>query len=474
MSKSLRIYLIVVFTLCLVGATLLLSSCANDEHVHSYGEWEETAAKCEIAGQRMRTCSECGDVETEPIEKLGHDWEKETIETETCQRGGKYLYSCKRADCGASKTETTSPVDHKWIFVNRVEATCVGTGSVTYRCDFGCNTPRVDTLKPIGHNFSNSYTVDEQPSYEKEGSQSKHCTRSGCNQKSDVQAVPRLQATYTVTVKDPCGSTYYGSATVVFYVNGVLKEQVTIASNQVATITLNSPNCNVKITGLNKGYYADESGYDISAEQPTLTVRLGASLNEDKTIWHQYHIGDIMYNEVYTYYVGEDSTATISTSEILSSKKGILMNFYFDGCSPCNSEMAALIEVANQYKDEVAVLMLNIQYESEALIKSFRKRNNAVDSPLYFLTETSNKKAFQDFIWNMKSAPWSAFIDCNGQIIYWQVGAMSKSAFQLAIQRYILDRYDILRPSTEKANNNSATIGNFTTIAIIPSKKFGF
>ena len=248
-----------------------------------------------------------------------------------------------------------------------------------------------------------------------------------------------------------------------------------MTNSNLTSCTLNAGSCTVKLTNLSAGYFMQKDYYEITAEQPQLSVCLGAASPGERTTWHQYHIGDILYNQQYVYYVGDNETGTISTSEILSTKKGILLNFFFDGCPPCNSEMAALIEVANQYKDDVQVLMLNSQYESEELIKSFRKRNHAVDSPLYFLTEESNKKAFQDFAYKIKTAPWTACIDCNGQLVYWnEGGAMSKSAFQSVIQRYILDRYNILHTSAEKTNDNSATISNITTIAIIPSKKFGF
>ena len=71
MSKRLRIYLTALFAVCLAAICLLFSACNKVEHIHSYGDWEETAAGCETAGQRTRTCGECGDVQTEPIEKSG-------------------------------------------------------------------------------------------------------------------------------------------------------------------------------------------------------------------------------------------------------------------------------------------------------------------------------------------------------------------------------------------------------------------
>ncbi len=58
-----------------------LASCGDNtgdaEHVHSFGEWEVVAeATCTSDGLKKRECSdsECGEVDTETISALGHDW----------------------------------------------------------------------------------------------------------------------------------------------------------------------------------------------------------------------------------------------------------------------------------------------------------------------------------------------------------------------------------------------------------------
>lgn len=509
MAKRLRIYRIALFALCVIATILLFSACAKNEHVHSYGEWEVRAATCEAAGQRTRRCGECGAVQTEPIEKLGHDWQEvevikkatceedglmsaacgrcdahedeqvvsalghdwqtEKIEEETCLHGGRYLHTCKRADCSATKTTTTQPVDHKWSLVSRVEATCESNGSATYKCDYGCQTPREDTLAAIGHSFGDSYTVDVEPTYDTEGKKSKHCSHSGCIATNDPQTIPRKEVTYSVTIKDSCGSYYYGSATVEFYVKGELVESAPMADSRVNTITLHSPDCNVKLSGLNKGYSAAQDGYDLSEEQPDITVRLGASLMDaPKEQLPFYKTGSVLYDQEYTYYGANNVLETTTLKDILAVKKGIIMNFYFNGCPPCNSEMQGLIKISREYQDDIAIIMVNY-YDTEKDLLAFRDRNNAADTPLMFLNVDSSKYTFRDFASVVKSFPTSAFIDCNGQVVMMHVGGISQSGFGSYIKSYILNRYDILHPT----QTNSLSVTSAAE-AILPSKKFGF
>ena len=59
---------------------------------HSYGEWTTvTPATCTTAGQKQRTCAECGHVETKEIPATGHHWKDNGDGTHTCP------------DCGATE-----------------------------------------------------------------------------------------------------------------------------------------------------------------------------------------------------------------------------------------------------------------------------------------------------------------------------------------------------------------------------------
>lgn len=56
---------------------------------HSYGEWVvDTPATCTTAGQKKRTCTECGHVETQEIPATGHHWVDKGDGTHTCTKCG--------------------------------------------------------------------------------------------------------------------------------------------------------------------------------------------------------------------------------------------------------------------------------------------------------------------------------------------------------------------------------------------------
>ena len=56
---------------------------------HIYGEWVvDTPATCTTAGQKKRTCTECGHVETQEIPATGHHWKDNGNGTHTCTNCG--------------------------------------------------------------------------------------------------------------------------------------------------------------------------------------------------------------------------------------------------------------------------------------------------------------------------------------------------------------------------------------------------
>ena len=553
MSKKQKYIRISLFALCLMTAVLVLAACAANEHTHTYGEWNESVATCETAGQRSRVCGECGKAESETIKplghlwddgvvsrnatcedrglmkytctradckktrdeeinQLGHDWQAEevlvsaTCETQgmssavcsrcdardaehvipaldhkwddgretltpDCEHSGEKLYQCTRDNCTKSKTEPIDALGHLWSdWKNETAATCTEQGSEVRACvRVDCMESQRRITNAIGHKWSNDYIVDEAPTYEHDGVESKHCTNIGCNETKESQSIPRLEVTYIVYVKDSCGSYYYGNATLEFYVKGELVETAPLADSRVNTLSLHSPECNVKVTGLNKGYSANAEGYDLTEAQPVVTVCLSAAvMDAPKEALPFYKTGSVLYDQEYTYYGANNVLETTTLKDILAVKKGIIMNFYFNGCSPCNNEMQGLINISRVYQDDIAIIMVNY-YDTEKDLLAFRDRHNAADTPLMFLNVDSSKYTFRDFASVVKAFPTSAFIDCNGQVVTMPVGGMTQSAFDSYIKSYILNRYDILHPT----QTNSFGVTSAAEV-ILPSKRFWF
>ena len=68
------------------------------------------------------------------------------------------------------------------------EPTCTKEGIKTYTCK-NCATTKTETVKALGHDYSNEWTIDKAATCTQEGSKSHHCTR--CDDKKDVTVIPK-------------------------------------------------------------------------------------------------------------------------------------------------------------------------------------------------------------------------------------------------------------------------------------------
>ena len=79
---------------------------------------------------------------------------------------------------------------HKWNDGKILQqATCTKQGLKEYTC-LTCNKIKIETIKTLGHDYSNNWTIDKAATCTQEGSKSHHCTR--CNDKKDVTVIPKL------------------------------------------------------------------------------------------------------------------------------------------------------------------------------------------------------------------------------------------------------------------------------------------
>ena len=70
---------------------------------HVFGDWIITLEPtCTEAGEKTRTCSKCGAIETEEIEALDHDYIG-VVTDPTCTEPGYTVYTCSR--CGDTYTD---------------------------------------------------------------------------------------------------------------------------------------------------------------------------------------------------------------------------------------------------------------------------------------------------------------------------------------------------------------------------------
>lgn len=85
--------------------SISLSGSNSQDFPHAWGDWSETAGEnCLTPGKKTRTCSNCGDTQTEDLAVGPHDWGKWEVTTPaTCDEDGVETRVCSH---DASHTET--------------------------------------------------------------------------------------------------------------------------------------------------------------------------------------------------------------------------------------------------------------------------------------------------------------------------------------------------------------------------------
>ena len=88
-----------------------------------------------------------------------------------------------------------SPIVHKEHVWNDGEiskdSTCTEAGEKVYTCKV-CGETKTEAVEALGHDYSDEWTVDKEATCEEAGSKSHHCTRPGCDSKTDVTEIAAL------------------------------------------------------------------------------------------------------------------------------------------------------------------------------------------------------------------------------------------------------------------------------------------
>lgn len=157
------------------------------ECTHSWGEWTVTKeATCTEAGTRVRTCSICGETETETVAALGHDDSGEwtVVKAATCTETGIRELYCLR--CGELlKTEEIPMTPHNfgdWTIVTG--ATCTEDGERVRECK-DCGKRETEVIPALGHTEGEWIVVKEATENE-EGLKELYCTVCGELLKSET------------------------------------------------------------------------------------------------------------------------------------------------------------------------------------------------------------------------------------------------------------------------------------------------
>ena len=193
-------------------------------------------------------------------------------------------------------------------------------------------------------------------------------------------------ADYTVTILNVLGQPISG-VNVFVHEDGAADYNVCTAPAQTdsdgkVTFNLNTDKVySVGFVGVPEMYVA-KSGNDRANRYPLDTADTTVVLENDPDyIPAMYNLGDTMPNFTLTDINGN----TYELYDMLKEKKAVVLNFWFYGCGPCQSEFPALNTAYNSYKDKLELLAIN-DYPSDSLskVKNYAKdKGLTLDMPLF-------------------------------------------------------------------------------------------
>ncbi len=127
-----------------------------------------------------------------------------------------------------------------------------------------------------------------------------------------------------------------------------------------------------------------------------------------------------------------DDGETVTLKEHIG--KPIVLNFWATWCGPCKMEMPAIDKLYKEYKDEVGFIMVNQtdgRRETKEKVDKFINENG-YSFPVYYDTEFE-----ASYVYGVSSIPTSLFINAEGEIVDYHIGAMSEEILRKYINKIL-------------------------------------
>lgn len=243
---------------------------------------------------------------------------------------------------------------------------------------------------------------------------------------------PQGDTLYTVNVKT-VGGMVMSDIDVYVYTDDSLNEMLDYDKTDdkgVATFNLDkSDNYAIVLTPVPKGYKVEDSyKFDGTKKDIVLT----SSLVTDADIsTATLGLGDVMYD----FTVMKPDGTEIKLSEVLKSKKLVVLNFWYTTCSWCLEEFPLMQELYKNYKDDIEIIALNPMEDNNA-VDGFQKQYGYTFPMASCPASWANTFGVQGY-------PTSVFIDQYGVICVVESGAItSKRPWVCAFDHFTADKYE--------------------------------
>lgn len=264
---------------------------------------------------------------------------------------------------------------------------------------------------------------------------------TGCHDESDSTGTkaPNNDATgaegtllYTITVKGEGGMLLSDVTVKLFDMQGI--ETATGKTNDKGEYQawLYPAKYTVKVEGLKAGY----SAQDVTTTEQGGLVEVVANTelitDQYPNQPDSYAIGDVMYDFAFV-----KDGKEVKLSELLETKKLVVLNFWYRNCSPCRAEFPAIQQAYEQYSDDVAFVALSTT-DSLEVIQEFQSENG------YTFDMVKDVGMFRRFTKMAGAAvnPTTIFIDRYGVITQCITGGdPNADAWKAEFAWYISDEY---------------------------------
>ena len=244
---------------------------------------------------------------------------------------------------------------------------------------------------------------------------------------------------YKVFIKDIAGkplADFY----VMFYKGDEVVEEGYSNIEGCFSIKLKPYNYDVVIEA-REGYYLNQEMYetDLIGSEITVEAEIDSLAGKEADIFTSYKLGDVMYDFTLTDINGKELTLY----ELLETKRAVFLNFWYNGCSWCETEFPDIIAAyestyvtengeERNYKDDIAVIAVNpmiVAAERNTLddIKNYAKLMGITFNVATDLDGDSGNLTFEPLLTTMFGVtgyPTTVIIDSFGLIAEIESGAV--------------------------------------------------
>ncbi len=257
---------------------------------------------------------------------------------------------------------------------------------------------------------------------------------------------------YTVNVKSLGGMPLEGVTVYIYKADGnfAARPNTTDAAGNAVFDLPTEDGYTIELVGVPEGYNVKtgstaEDRYPMSSTGVT-PITLVSSPVTSGNLQSNYNLGDVMYDFTIT----DVNGVTYKLSELLATKKMVMLNFWYTDCSWCNKEFPGLNDSYENYKDKIEILALNDYGDSLTEIKNFPITGSYAEDNLTFPFFKVNKgegnltiDKFGGFGSGNTGYPTSIIIDRYGVICMIEQGAIvGEAKWDKIFDHFTADTYN--------------------------------